>query len=92
MQSFSDLIDRFGGATKMATAINEPANTIRQWACRDSIPARCWAKVTEAAKEQQLTGVTLQALSDLASRRKAVAPRERCVAAAASTSTEEAAR
>lgn len=71
MQSFSELIDRFGGATKMAAAIGEPANTIRQWACRDSIPARCWTKVAEAAREHRLTGVTLQALSELASRKRA---------------------
>lgn len=66
MKTCSEVIERFGGAAKMATAIDEPANTIRQWAARDSIPARCWQSIVIAAEKQGLSGVTFEVLAKLA--------------------------
>jgi len=68
MQTSSELIEQFGGAAQMATEIDVPANTIRQWAARDSIPAWCWQAIVEAAKRRSIEAVTLEVLADLAAR------------------------
>lgn len=68
MQSFSELIDCFGGAAQMASEIDVPANTIRQWAARDSIPAWSWQGIVEAAKRRSIEAVTLELLASLAAR------------------------
>lgn len=71
MQTFADLIERFGGAAKMAPEIREPANTIRQWSSRGSIPARYWHSIIEAARRLNIRGVNASTLAELANRRKA---------------------
>lgn len=71
METFGDLIERFGGAAKMAPEIGELPNTIRQWSARGSIPAHYWHTITEAAKRLGIRGVTFAALGELASRKKA---------------------
>ena len=68
MQTSSELIERFGGAAQMAAEIDVPANTIRQWAARDSIPAWCWQTIVEAAKRRAIELVTLEVLADMAAR------------------------
>lgn len=68
MQTSSELIERFGGAAQMAAEIDVPANTIRQWAARDSIPAWCWQAIVEVAKRRAIDGVTLEVLADMAAR------------------------
>lgn len=68
MQTSSELIDRFGGAAQMAAEIDVPANTIRQWAARDSIPAWSWQAIVEAGKRREIAEVTLEVLADLAAR------------------------
>lgn len=71
MNTFADLIERFGGAAKMAPEINEMPNTIRQWSARGSIPARYWHSIIEAARRLKVTGVTYSALAEIANRRQA---------------------
>jgi len=71
MHTSSQLIERFGGAAKMAPQIDVPANTIRQWAARDSIPARYWHAIIEGAKKQNIRGVTAETLANLARRKDA---------------------
>jgi hypothetical protein len=71
MESFADLIERFGGAAKMALAIGELPNTIRQWAARNSIPARYWQTIVTAARDNNVRGVSHAALAELAGRRRA---------------------
>ncbi len=66
METFSDLIERFGGAAKMAVAIGESANTIRQWSARRSIPGRYWEAIVEAAQRLYIEGVTFEALASIA--------------------------
>lgn len=73
MHTFADLIERFGGAAKMAPEINELPNTIRQWSARGSIPARYWHKIIEAAKRLNVRGVNAATLATLASSRKVAA-------------------
>jgi hypothetical protein len=65
MRTFSDLVKRFDGPTKMARQIGERPNTIIQWAARNSIPVRCWQAIVEAAERLHLHGVTLAALAAL---------------------------
>lgn len=71
MESFSALVERFGGAAKMAPEIGELPNTIRQWVARGSIPARYWQKIIEAARRLNVRGVTYAALAELANRKEA---------------------
>lgn len=71
MQTSSDLIERFGGAAKMAPLISVPANTIRQWAARDSIPARYWHAIIEEARKLGVRGINAESLASLAGRKKA---------------------
>jgi hypothetical protein len=67
MHSFSDLIERFGGAAKMAPEIGASANTIRQWSSRGSIPGRYWQTIIDAAKRLNIRGVNAAKLAELAS-------------------------
>jgi len=71
MDTISDLIKRFGGAAKMAPEIAELPNTIRQWAARNSIPARYWHSIIEAARRLNVRGVTYAKLAELAHQRRA---------------------
>lgn len=71
MNTFADVIDRFGGAARMAGEIHEEANTIRQWASRDSIDARYWKKIIAAARRLGIRGINSNVLTELASRRMA---------------------
>jgi hypothetical protein len=75
METFSDLVDGFGGAAKMAPQISESPNTIRQWVARGSVPARYWQQIIEAAQRLSVRGVTYAALAELANRKKATPPR-----------------
>lgn len=69
MKTVADLIDRFGGAAKMAGEIDGlEANTIRQWSARGSIPARYWHAIVEAAKRLNLEEVNLEVLAEIAAR------------------------
>lgn len=67
MQNFADLIERFGGAARMALEIGVSANTIRQWACRNSIPGRYWQKIIDTAKRLGIRGINAAKLAELAS-------------------------
>lgn len=71
MNTFRDLIDRFGGAAKMAAEIDEQPATVRQWASRDSIDARYWKKIIAAARRLGLRGINSEVLTELASRKMA---------------------
>lgn len=66
MKTSAEVIARLGGAAKLAPEIDEPANTIRQWAARDSIPARCWQSIVNVAHRQGEQGVTLEVLARIA--------------------------
>jgi hypothetical protein len=71
MDTFSELIERFGGAAKMSAEIGEPANTIRQWSARGSIPARHWHTIVDAARRLYIAGVSFEVLATLAARARA---------------------
>jgi len=71
MNTVGDVIDRFGGPSKMAAAINVDANRIVQWRRRGSIPGEYWQAITDAGREQRLTGVTLGSLAAIHARKDA---------------------
>jgi hypothetical protein len=68
--SFSDVIDAFGTAEKLAAAIGERGGTVRQWRARNSIPSEYWPRVADAAKQAGIDGITVDALLALARPRK----------------------
>lgn len=70
MQTSSDLVERFGGAAKLAPHIAVPANTIRQWVARDSIPVRYWHSIIDEARRQRIRGINADTLANLAGRKK----------------------
>lgn len=71
MATVADIIERFGGAAKMAPLIGTPANTIRQWSVRGSIPGRCWQAIVTAAECVGVGDVTFEVLAQIAKARSA---------------------
>ena len=69
MQSFSDIIDRLGGSTALARALDRPAGTVRQWRNRNSVPAWQWSRLVSVARARGLTSVTPEALAEIAASR-----------------------
>ena len=70
MQTFSDIIDAFGGTRAFALAINIPESHARTMKARGSIPAERWSRLVQAAKEHRVRGVTLEVLARIAASRK----------------------
>lgn len=66
MQTFSGIIDAFGGPIPYSRAVGIAEFHARTMKSRDSIPPGYWPRVVEAAKESGVEGVTLEALADLA--------------------------
>jgi len=71
MQNVAELVDRFGGAAKMAAVINQAPEKIRQWSARNSVPGRYWLEIIAAARQLGIKGVNASTLTELASQRKA---------------------
>lgn len=63
MNTFSDVIDAFGGGPKFAQAIGLPASHGRTMKSRDSIPSSRWLRVVAAAQENGIPGVSLELLA-----------------------------
>jgi hypothetical protein len=73
MQTFAELIERFGGAARMAPEIGVSANVIRQWSSRGSIPGRYWLTIIDAAKRLGIEGVDAAALASIATTKEPAA-------------------
>ena len=79
MQSFTEVIEAFGGVVPFRNAMGLPDVNARQMKLRDSIPAGYWPRVVALAQERGIEGVDLETLARLAqekledSRRKAAA-------------------
>lgn len=67
MNSFSDIIDAFGGPVPFRDALGISDVHSRQMKLRDSIPAGYWPRTVQAAKELSIEGVTLAAMAEIAS-------------------------
>jgi hypothetical protein len=65
MDSFSDVIDAFGGPSKFAVAIGRPPSHGRTMRARNSIPAGRWLRVVDAARKYGVDGISLELLARL---------------------------
>jgi hypothetical protein len=64
-ESFTAIIEAFGGAAPFGEAIGVPDSHARTMKARDSIPSPRWNDVVAAAERLQIAGVTLKVLADL---------------------------
>lgn len=71
--SFRSVISRWPSLADFADDIGVVENTAKQMKKRDSIPHVYWACVVTGAKQRGLKGVTLEALAQLADRRRRAA-------------------
>lgn len=55
--SFADLIEKLGGAAKVAKSTGEAPGTVQQRKARDSFPPETWPKLIELAQQSGLTNV-----------------------------------
>lgn len=79
MDTFSDVIDAFGGPAAFGEAIGVPDSHARTMKARDSIPAAHWQRVVAASIIKSIPGVSLEVLVRLAA--KPARPVERAGAA-----------
>ena len=63
MRTVKDLISLWPTLTALAEDVGEADGTVRQWARRESIPARAWARVCNAAKRRSIKGVSPEVLA-----------------------------
>jgi hypothetical protein len=71
MDSFSAVIDAFGGPPGFADAIGVPDSHARTMKARDSIPPAHWQRTAAAAIIKKVPGVSLDLLARLAATRQA---------------------
>ena len=71
MDTFSDIIEAFGGYKAFAEAIGITASHAGVMKFRNSIPAVYWKTLVEAARSRRIRGVTLEKLADLESKKAA---------------------
>ena len=71
MNSFYEVIQAFGGGSKLAGDIGINPITVRQWGNRGSIPSKYWPAIVEAAKAKRIRGVTYQALAQIIEKARA---------------------
>ena len=57
MNTFRDVIAKFGSAENLARAIAVKGVTVRQWQQRESIPVSYWPAIIMAATESEIDGI-----------------------------------
>jgi hypothetical protein len=62
MKTVPDLIEAFGGSTRLAQKLNLPIATVGAWKARGSIPSRYFPTLVRIAGQQKVKGVTLESL------------------------------
>jgi hypothetical protein len=75
METFSAIIDAFGGTSAFGQAIGIPDSHARTMKARDSIPPEHWDRLVKAAIERDIEGISFKRLTEIrsASRRKSAA-------------------
>ena len=71
VNSFPDVITKFGGPTAFGEAIGMAANTAKQARTRKSIAAKWFIPIADAARERGLDDITVERLAQLAQERAA---------------------
>jgi hypothetical protein len=69
MQTFSQIIDAFGGAASFGAAVGIPDSHARAMKARNSIPDGYWLKAVNAAQDRGIDGVTLESLAAISASR-----------------------
>jgi hypothetical protein len=67
----TEIIDRLGGVTEVATALGANPNTVTYWCRRGSIPSIWWVDLVQVARTK-CAPVTLEVLASHRSARAAV--------------------
>jgi hypothetical protein len=62
MKTVSELIEAFGGSTRLAGKLNLPIATVGAWKARGSIPPRYFPTLVRIAGQQKVKGVSLESL------------------------------
>lgn len=68
MDSFVTIISAWPSRRDLAADLAVDEGLVKQWQRRDSIPARYWHRLVEAASERQISGIDEQVLTRLAAR------------------------
>lgn len=68
MDDWKSIIVALGGTGVVAEALEQWDSTVSGWQTR-GVPATRWAALVALASERGVTGVTLEALADLAARK-----------------------
>ena len=66
MDTFEDIIGKFGGAAKFADAIGIQGFHAQAMKQRNSIPPAYWSDTVSAAEANAIEGITLERLADIA--------------------------
>lgn len=69
MDTFSDIIDAFGGASDFSRALGIKYETARKMRQRDVISTAHWPRLVAAARERGIEGISAEALAEIAIRR-----------------------
>lgn len=70
METFTQVIDAFGGTTEFAAALGIPESHARTMKARASIPAERWERVVEAAQSKGRSDITYEILAKIAARKR----------------------
>lgn len=65
MQSVSDILEKFNGASAVAKILHLPTSTVASWKSRNSIPVDHWSELVEAARQRGIDDLTYEKLVNL---------------------------
>ena len=72
MDTVSDIIQKFNGASVLARQLDLPATTVASWKHRSSIPVEHWTSLVELAERSEILGLTYEKLVQIHSSRAPV--------------------
>lgn len=70
INSFAELIEKFGGPAKFGRAVGMTPGAAKQAKRRDSVAVEYFPAVAKAAQDREIQGVTVKKLVELAATRK----------------------
>lgn len=73
MQTYVSVCELWGDDKALAADVGASEFAVQKWRQRDKIPAGWWGAVVEAAERRGFPHVTLEALADIAARKRAAA-------------------
>jgi hypothetical protein len=73
METYTDICGLWGDDEAMADDVGATTGAVQKWRLRDKIPAGWWQAVVDAAARRCLVGVTLDALAEIAAKKREAA-------------------